>query len=131
MVQSCVQKKSLPVNQQSNLSLANNRNGQKTHLFGIELKQPASLELLREVEEFYGREVREVDNTFGEKKSAISMAESNIPSGIPTIIVHRVEGKDEGVIVHELYHLKLFAMGFSPTPQIWDGKTETIEPFVV
>ncbi len=133
--QSCAQKKSPPVNQHSNLSLANNLNEQRTHLFGIKLRLKA-LELLREVEDFYGRKVKEVDdtaedNTSHEAKLGASAAESNVLSdGTPIITIHMKEAKTEYAIVHELYHLKLFTIGLSLTPIIWDGNTKIIEPFV-
>lgn len=94
----------------------------KSHLFGVKLGTEAA-KLLAEVESLYGRPVVEKDLTNTNQKDGIGDAGSNIlQDGSPVIIVNTTTDKDEKSIVHELYHLKLFAQGYSQPPPIWDGK---------
>lgn len=96
---------------------------QSRKLFGIQLR-PSAQALLSEVENLYGKTVVEADNTNSESKSALGDAASNVlPDGAPVISINVTSGKNEDSIVHELFHLKLFAQGHSTPPAIRIGNT--------
>jgi hypothetical protein len=102
----------------------------RKELFGIQLR-PRAIELLAEVEKLYGRPVVEEDNTNTVSKSGLGDAAANIlRNGSPVIKINTLKGKDEDSIVHELFHLKLFAQGYSLPPAIRKDGKFTEEAFV-
>lgn len=96
---------------------------QNRKLFGIELR-PSAQALLNEVENLYGKRVIEQDNINIKTKSGIGDAGSRVLiDGSPIITINYNSGKNEDSIVHELFHLKLYAQGYSTAPGIRIGNT--------
>jgi hypothetical protein len=79
-------------------------------LFGVELR-PQARELLAEIENHYGKHVRE--ETKGDLDYSYYAALSSVDKdGTPTIRMDADVPPTEATIVHELSHIKLYAKGF-------------------
>lgn len=105
---------------------------QNRQLFGIGLG-PSAQALLNDVESLYGKKVIELDNTNGEVSDLGDAGSNVLPDGTPVISLNNKLDKNEGTMVHELFHLKLFAQGFSTPPGIRigdNGKTFDTSLFV-
>lgn len=78
-------------------------------LFGLRLS-PTGVQLLREVEKAYGKSIRQLS---APGAAAYEAGAAGVESdGTPVISLNDSTGKREEVVVHELFHLKLFAEGF-------------------
>ena len=80
-------------------------------MFETDLR-PGAVNLLEEIERSFGKQVVE---RFTEEPSVF--ANNGIgPDGTPFVAINKSKTIDEGIIVHELFHLKLKALGF-PSPR--------------
>lgn len=78
-------------------------------LFGVRLS-PAGVRLLREVEQAYGKGIRQLSSPGAAAHEAGAAGVEG--DGTPVISLNDSVGKREEVVVHELFHLKLFAEGY-------------------
>lgn len=92
-------------------------------LFGIHLPAKA-LELLSEVEQTYGRPVRE---EWLPAEVAMSGNSKVTDDGTPVVQINPSHGKTTDVIVHELYHFKLRTRGFPVIQWLFPRQMETAE----
>lgn len=82
---------------------------ERREMFGVKLR-PSGVDLLGEVEKFYGKPVHEE-----ERQLAGFHGQTRVDAdGTPVLILNRSTGKKEESIVHELFHLRMIGEG-SPT----------------
>lgn len=93
-------------------------------LFGVRLTKQAKV-LLREVEGFFDKQVRE--EWLDEKDPERGGSSFVDTDGIPVIRVNRMHGRTMDVIIHELFHFKLRARGHPNLlflyPKDWDTES--------
>lgn len=101
-------------------------------LFGVPLSAPTS-KLLTDVETFFGKSVQE------ERSDAITgtFARARVlDDGIPVVTISNSESPSEELIAHELFHLRLYALGvpeieFFGPPEVEARFTKEVVEFVM
>jgi hypothetical protein len=79
----------------------------KRTMFGIELRQEA-IKLLKDIEQHFGKNLQERSLQEPDRFATAGID----ADGTPYIAVNKAKPYNEGIIVHELFHLKLWAEGY-------------------